>query len=89
VDARSADRSTYIRASEALPEIGHWKPTGGGVGFARIGAPCGDGNSSVNFLQYVAPQPGSTAKALNMATELSTVKHIILHHAYIDLQAMA
>lgn len=38
VDARSADRSTYIRTSRALSEFG-WEPTGYGVGLGRVDAP--------------------------------------------------
>jgi len=50
VDARSADRSTYIRTSRALSEFG-WEPTGYGVGLGRGDAPRGDGDAFVNFLE--------------------------------------
>jgi hypothetical protein len=50
VDARSADRSTYIRTSRALSKCG-WEPTGYGVGLGRGDAPQADGVAFVNFLE--------------------------------------
>jgi hypothetical protein len=44
VDARSAGRSTYIRASRTLPKFG-WEPTGYRVGLRKSDAPQADGDT--------------------------------------------
>jgi hypothetical protein len=57
VDARSAGRSTYIRASECSRRLGGGKPTGRGVGCTRC-EQCtegwdGDARGFVNFPRYL------------------------------------